>query len=150
MPEQLGELRMAIELNFENNYRGVVLIAGGELSGDDLLGISEEVYGADALGKLEYQILDISSIDRIDINLPTIQQLAQMDVAAAEKNGGMKIAVVVKSGFLEALTETWARYSHSPYLQTKICADMATARSWISQTDLELMDNNFSASQSKS
>ena len=124
---------MPIEFNFENNHRGVVITAIGKLCGEDLEDVSRAVYNSDNHGRVQYQILDVSSIDRVHITLPSIARLAELDKTAAQRNGGMKIAVVIKSGLLEAITETWARYCDSAFLKTRICTDMATARRWIRQ-----------------
>lgn len=127
---------MSIEVNFENNHKGIVMRALDTLTGNDLIEVTKHIYSLDAIGKVEYQILDLTEVDRVDVDLPTIRFLAHLDQAAATINQGMYIAVVVRSGLLEALSETWAEYSRSPFLYTKICKNMEAARNWVSQANL--------------
>jgi len=88
---------------------------------------------------VRYQIVDLSGVDATDIEIPTLRYIAELDRQAANKNPGLKIAVIVKPGTLEEFADVWQNFNRCPNLQTKICLDMATARSWIAQTDLEFI-----------
>ena len=130
---------MAIDINFENHFRGVLMQADGALSASDLIGVMEQIGKLDSYGKVEYQILDLSNCFQVDVDVPSIRFLTHLSEGAASKSGGLKLAIVKKEALTEDFSTTLARFNRSQSLQIKICLDMATARSWISQADLEIM-----------
>ena len=128
---------MAFDINFENNYRGVLFQAYGHLTGEDFLEISNTVYNFDQSRKVEYQIMDLTEVEEVDVELSDLESLAALDSDAGARKPGMKIAVVVPPGKIEELTYVWAELCEGSGLEIQVCRDMTTARSWISQSVLE-------------
>lgn len=131
---------MTIELNFEKNYRGLLILVSDSLSGDDLMAMSKEVYALDQRSSLQYQILDLTAIDAVDIDEDLLVRLAELDAKAAERNPGMKIAVVATSEKILNQSRQWAAMSKNDNLSTLVCSDMETARNWLAQFEMETTD----------
>lgn len=122
---------MTIKVTYENDYQGALLVAESNFGGDVLHDTTTKMYQHAQVHLLKYQILDVTRVDSIDIDIEMIQELASLDSAAAEKNKGMKIAVVAKDNLLKYLGEAWEVFSDSPWLETKVCKTVEEARQWI-------------------
>ena len=122
-----------VKVYFENNYRGILLVASALLSNEDLIETTHYVYSLPDVDRLVYQILDISKVERMDLSLPTLEYLANIDKEVAEQLPGMRIAVVAKPGIVESLTKMWENLSRHPKLSTKVCYSLQEARTWIEE-----------------
>ena len=130
---------MALEINFENNFRGALVQVQDSLSGADLVEAIDQVFKLDGRNKLEYQILDFSNGFHIDFDTPTIRYLAHLCQSMANKNGSFRLAIVGEAPKIKQLYDSLIGFARNPNLHIESCRDMGTARSWISQADLEIM-----------
>ncbi|GAB1266679.1 hypothetical protein [Aurantivibrio infirmus] len=127
---------MAIKVIYENDYQGVLLTAESDFNGGDLYRVSQQIYQHEFIHLLRYQIVDFTQVDSVDIDIETVQKIADLDRAAAEKNKGMKVAIIAEDNLLKYLSEAWEIFSENPWLETKICSTMGDAREWLIKSEL--------------
>ena len=124
---------MPVELQFENNGKGALLIAKGYMAKGELLATNAQMYEADTEGHLQYQIVDLTQLDQEEISVDNFQKLVAMDKQAASEHGGLRVAVIVKRGLLEAISEVYSQKVSDENLTTKLFENIATAREWLHQ-----------------
>ena len=124
---------MPVSMEFENDGRGVVISAQGILDADFFAQANKALYVPDVMEKLRYQIVDLSSVEKVDIDWEHIKYLAEMDKQAAKSIPGLKIAVVAPAGVLEALAQVYQRLAKDDSLSAQVFRNMVGARQWIGE-----------------
>jgi hypothetical protein len=123
--------RAAVHL--ENNGRGMLFIGEGVISGEELIRQTEKSYDSEALNRLQYQIIDLRDVHRMDITADQMRKLAELDCKAAERSSGTKIAIVASHDLTFGLSRIYSAYAQSPNLQARIFRTMNEARAWIGE-----------------
>ena len=123
---------MPVELHFENNGSGALLIARDYMAKGELLEANAKMYEVDTEGRLQYQIVDLTQLEQEELSVENFQKLVAMDKQAASDHDGLKVAVVVKRGLLEAISEVYSQKANDENLHTKLFETVADAREWIS------------------
>ena len=124
---------MPVELHFENNGIGALLIARDYMAKGELLATNAQMYKEDTEGRLQYQIVDLSRLEQEEISVENFQKLVAMDKQAASDHGGLRVAVVVKRGLLEAISQVYSQKVSDENLKTKLFENITSARAWLEQ-----------------
>ena len=101
---------MALVVNEEFDGVGLVFVFSGVLTADEAIRESQRRYTPEGLAKLRYQIADLSEVHRIEVTLPEIQTLAEIDRNAAIAAGGFLIASVVSHDLQQSVSNFYRTY----------------------------------------
>lgn len=115
----------------EQEGRGLVVVARGVISGEQLLRQTRKTYAPDVVQRLRYQIIDLRDVERMDITAEQMKQLASLNRQAAEAAAGAKIAIVACHDLTVGLSRIYSAYAQSPQLQARIFRSMEDARAWV-------------------
>lgn len=129
---------MPVSFVFENNGRGVVVTAVGEILDGELSSVSKSVYCSEVLSKLKYQIIDLTNVDSVNTTPEQIQLLAARNIAAAKESEGLAMAVIVSNGLMESLVRLWRFYAQDEMLQVSVFKDRMSATNWLETLDAEV------------
>jgi hypothetical protein len=121
-------------LSFENDGRGMLLVGEGVISGEQLIRQTEKTYASDAVSQLQYRIIDLRGVHRMDITADQMQKLAELDRKAAERCPGTKIAIVASHDLTFGLSRIYSAYAQSANLQARIFRTLDEARAWIGES----------------
>ena len=100
---------MPYELSWEPF--GVVNRFSGIVSDEDLMAATEEVNSSPFFPTIKYQILDCSTIEKLDVTSATVQAVAIWDRRAAEINPDVRIAIITSAVFIRGMSNMYA-YTH--------------------------------------
>lgn len=121
--------------SFENDGRGMVFIAQGVISGEQLLRQTAETYSREVLTRLRYQIVDLRAVERMDVTSEQMRELAKLDCEAAESVSDAKIAIAIVAchDLTIGISRIYSAYAQSPNLEAKIFPSVEEARRWIEE-----------------
>ena len=129
---------MPLPVVFEHNGLGVLVTPTGEMNMVRFCQQTEDFYSAQVLEKLRYRIVDLREVENVEIDLESIQTLAETDKAAAQICSGLKIAIVVNPGVMEAIAQIYQRHAKHENLKTQVFNSLPAARAWVADcADLE-------------
>jgi len=124
-----------VSFTFENDGRGVVVTAVGEILDGELAGVSNSVYRPEVLAKLKYKIVDLTNVDSVNTTPEQIQLLAAKNISAARESDGLAMAIIVSNGLMESLVRLWRFYAQDEMLQVSVFKDHESAISWLETVD---------------
>lgn len=126
---------MPVTIEFEYDGLGAVIVASGDLRGDEFYQANKVLYEPDILAKLRYQIVDLSAVESVVSDWDKIKRLADSDKEAAAKTDGQKLAIIANKSVLKGLAQIYQRHATDDKLETRVFSNMRSARRWIeSQT----------------
>lgn len=120
-----------MQVGFENEGKGLIFVAEGVLSGEQLIRQTEKTYQATECEQLCYQIIDLRQVERMDITAEQIKQVAQLDCQAAENGRLTRIALVADHDLTIGLSRIYSAYAQSACLQTRVFRSEEEARAWL-------------------
>ena len=97
---------MPYEVSWEPS--GVVQRYSGVVSDEDVIAANREVYANPLLPAMKYQIVDFSTIEKLDVSNATVQAVAGMDERAAVLNPGVKVAIITSAPFVRGMSNMYA------------------------------------------
>lgn len=77
--------------------RGIVWTYTGTLTGPELLQSNFEIFGDGRFDEIEYQIADLTGVEKFELTETHMQKIAHLDMAAARSNPRIRVAVVTGS-----------------------------------------------------
>jgi len=129
---------MPLSVEFEQDGLGVLVTPTGEMDTARFAQQNTGFYTSEILEKLRYQIVDLREVENVDIDLVSIQKLAETDKAVAQIIPGLKIAIVVNAGVMEGIAQIYQRYAKQDNLKTQVFHSLPAARAWVADcVDLE-------------
>jgi hypothetical protein len=140
VPCHTGEGTVPIEVSYEKQGAGVVVVCTGSISGAEIRETNASLYASpERIAALRYQIWDLTGVTHLDVTNDDLREFAMQDMAAARTNPNMVNAIVgdpqLFRGYdkvFSVYTQTWSR------LQTGIFSTVDEARSWIASLLPEL------------
>ena len=124
-----------IDIVYENQEEGVVIIWGGSISGEGLKMVNAQIYKEGGSEKLRYQIWDFTKAEDLEITDHDLRTLAIQDNIASETNPKQIIAIVGSIELFRGYDRLFHIYEGvwSDY-KSKTFPSMVEARKWISRT----------------
>lgn len=111
--------------------KGSVLTFSGLLTGHDLVDANDQVYEDDRFLSMEYQIVDFSHIEDLDMSSDDVKTLAHRDVIQTKRlDHTVKIAVVTDRVAIKGLARMWELTGDCEVWDTMIFKDLESARAW--------------------
>lgn len=126
---------MPYSIQFEENGRGVLLEFAGDVTGDDFINATKEMYSSDSEANLRYQIIDLTNTQSMKVDDDDLRSIALLDQRAASINPGQVVALVGPSQIFYGSNRRYAIYAEVwAGFESKDFRDMESARSWIASS----------------
>ncbi len=122
---------MDLKSEYERDGMGHIFSINGILCGEKLVSGSILKYTPELLRKLRYQIGDLRGVERVDMTVDQMKEIAGLDCQAARDAGIMKIALVASHELIFGLSSMYGAYAVEPCMEAKMFRNMADARDWI-------------------
>ena len=130
---------MTTEVIYENDGEGILYIHRDVLEGGWLLERMKMHNRQIDFGKLRYQIVDFSQLDRLEMTTDQLQQVAEVDRSIAHlKRPDFQLAIILASDPMYAIARMWETYVNMPDNNAKIFYTMQAAREWLGQNQSEV------------
>ncbi len=122
---------MKLVNKYERDGMGHIFSIKGVLCGEKLVSGSLLKYNAEMLQKLRYQIGDLRDVERVDMTVEQMKDIAHIDCQAARDAGIMKIALVASHELIFSLSSMYSAYAIEPCMEAKMFRNMSDARDWV-------------------
>jgi hypothetical protein len=110
---------------------GVVWKYWGIVTGDELLESNQEIYGDARFDAMKYQVVDLTAVERFDVNEDDMMVVAANDKAAARSNPNVRVAIVASDSTILQLSRIYGAATAATWKQ-RFFETTAAARSWAS------------------
>lgn len=124
---------MPIELQYRDRGAGVVFICIGVVTASDFDQANQEIYSAERVRTLRYQLIDFSDAERIEISADDTRRHAEMDRLAAERNPEIAIAIVGLSDVTFGISRMWQALTDEAKLQSRVFRSNREAARWLAE-----------------
>ena len=119
---------------FQTTWRthGVSWRYHGLLTGSELLQSNLDIFGDERFDDIRYQIVDLTGVEKIDVNDTHMRKLAHLDMAASRSNPRVKVAVVTTSDAASKLGDLYNQFCEgkSPWV-TQLFSHIEDAEAWV-------------------
>ncbi|MGH1470724.1 MAG: hypothetical protein ACRBCS_05995 [Cellvibrionaceae bacterium] len=122
---------MKLSNKYERDGMGHIFTIKGVLCGEKLISGSLLKYNTEMLKKLRYQIGDLRDVERVDMTVEQMKEIAHIDCQAARDAGIMKIALVASHELIFSLSSMYSAYAIEPCMEAKMFRNSEDAREWI-------------------
>jgi len=126
---------MPVELHYRDEGRGVVVVGSDTVTGAELLATNDEIYSPGRLSRLEYQLVDFSHVQNVEISSDEIRRLAAQDAQAAREKPGLLLVVVPRTDLGFGLSRMWAGNVElsGARIEPHVCRSVQEAEEWLEQ-----------------
>lgn len=130
---------MTTEVIYENDGEGIRYIHRDVLKGEWLVENMKRHNRQIDFGKLRYQIVDLSQLERLEMTTEQLQQVAEVDRGIAEfKRPDFQLAILLGSDTIVGVTRMWEAYVDMPDSNAKIFYSMEETREWLGQEESQV------------
>ncbi len=125
---------MPIELRYCDAGAGVVFICTGTVTAAEFSRANEEIYSAESLDQLQYQLIDFTATDHLESSLEDTRKNAEVDAVAASQKRNLIIAVAGPDDLTFGISKMWQALAADSDLRTGVFRSVSDAELWIKQT----------------
>lgn len=130
---------MTTEVIYENDGEGIMYIHRDVLKGAWLVENMKLHNRQIDFGRLRYQIVDLSQLDRLEMTTEQLRQVAEVDRGIAHlKRPDFQLAILLGSDTMTGITRMWETYLNMPENNAKIFYNMGQVREWLGQRQSEV------------
>ena len=122
---------MSTQLTILEGGRGVEILAGGIVRGDELIEAIKANYTERNLPLLRYQIIDKSCCTQLNLTADDIDTIASLDKAASLANPKLVRAVIDSIKLQCNPTDLWQAHRKDFWIRTESFQDRESATRWI-------------------
>ena len=129
---------MTTEVIYENDGEGIMYIHRDVLDGAWLVE-NMKVHNREIdFGKLRYQIVDLSQLDRLEMTTEQLRQVAEVDRGIAHlKRPDFQLAIILTDSTY-GVARMWETYVNMPENNAKIFYSLGAAREWLGQSQSDV------------
>ena len=125
---------MPIELQFRDADSGVVFVCTGVVTADEFTRANEEIYSEESLDRLQYQLIDFSDTEHLEVSLEEIRDFAAVDMTAASQSQSHIIAVAGSDDLTFGISRMWQAFASDSNIRSGIFRSVPDAERWIKET----------------
>ena len=123
---------MPIELQFRDADSGVVFICTGLVTADEFTRANEEIYSEESLDRLQYQLIDFTTTEHLEVSLEEIRDFAAVDMTAASQSH--IIAVAGSDDLTFGISRMWQAFASDSNIRSGVFRSVPDAERWIKET----------------
>ncbi|MBW2541119.1 MAG: hypothetical protein JRF15_03435 [Deltaproteobacteria bacterium] len=124
---------MPIELQYRDAGSGVVFVCTGVVTAAEFSRANEEIYSAESLERLQYQLIDFTATEHVDISLEEIREFAQVDMTAASQRQNFIIAVAGPDDLTFGISRMWQAFASDSEIRSGLFRSVPDAERWIKE-----------------
>lgn len=118
---------MSIECEFRSN--GVIIWHRGIITGNDLIQSNKDIYSHKYDEGLEFQLADLTEVEKFDVSSEYMRKLAKMDLSA-KKDKKQFACVVAPTDLLFGMARSWNIQSEKDDFENNVVRSMGEAIAW--------------------
>lgn len=124
---------MPVSITIADDGLGVVLIAEGKLSFEDVLQANEDFFKRHAweFPNCRYWFADYSQVEETDVDFTQIRKLASMHVEVSKQNSQLVVAVLSSANFIFGMARMWESFAAETGWATQVFRSADEAKAWI-------------------
>ncbi len=122
---------MPYTTRFVESGKGVIRTASGVLHASEMIDASRELAGSDALVKLEFLLVDLTSVTEGHMTSEDIREMARVHLEMAVLRPGLLVAVVAPQDHLFGLARMWQVRAEPTGWKTHVTRSRADAEAWL-------------------
>ena len=127
-----GGKKLAYELRYENDGRGLVVVFTGGVISDEVVTAVVDMYGRDDVGGLRYSVWDFSRIERLDLSEEKLRKLGMLDKQAAAEILHQKVVLIGTDAIFQGSDKRYAIYAEVwAGFEVGVFAEIEAARHWL-------------------
>ena len=125
---------MPIELQYRDAGSGVVFVCTGVVTAADFSRANEEVYSEESLDHLQYQLIDFTATEHLEVSLEEIRDFAAVDMTAASQSQSLIIAGAGSDDLTFGISRMWQAFASDSNIRSGIFRSVPDAEYWIKET----------------
>lgn len=125
---------MPIELQYRDAGSGVIFVCTGVVTAADFNKANEEIYSAESLDRLQYQLIDFTATEHLDVSFEEIREFAEVDMTAASQGQNLIIAVAGPDDLTFGISRMWQAFASDSKIRSGIFRSVPDAERWIKET----------------
>jgi hypothetical protein len=125
---------MPIELQYRDSGSGVMFVCTGVITAADFSRANEEIYSEESLDRLQYQLIDFTATEHLEISLEEARAFAAVDVTAADQTQGLIIAVAGPDDLTFGISRMWQALASDSNIRSGVFRSVPDAERWIKET----------------
>lgn len=127
---------MPIQIKYLDNETGVLLIAEGTITADDIIISIKTLFSStEKMKQLKYCLMDYSNNTQLNVSNASLRVIADLNKkASVEKQEGV-IAIVANNDFVFGISRMWEFFIDNAGVpwETMVFRDRVNAENWIKQ-----------------
>jgi len=125
---------MPIELQYRDAGSGVVFVCTGLVTADEFTRANEEIYSEESLDRLQYQLIDFTTTEHLEVSLEEIRDFAAVDMTAASQSQSHIIAVAGSDDLTFGISRMWQTFASDSNIRSGVFRSVPDAERWIKET----------------
>jgi len=125
---------MPIELQYRDAGSGVVFVCTGVVTADEFTRANEEIYSEESLDHLQYQLIDFTTTEHLEVSLEEIRDFAAVDMTAASQSQSQIIAVAGSDDLTFGISRMWQAFASDSNIRSGVFRSVPDAERWIKET----------------
>ena len=129
---------MPIELQYRDAGLGVVFVCTGVVTADEFTRANEEIYSEESLDRLQYQLIDFTATEHLEVSLEEIRDFAAVDMTAASQSQSQSqshiIAVAGSDDLTFGISRMWQAFASDSNIRSGVFRSVPDAERWIKET----------------
>ena len=122
---------MTIDIKYLDDGEGIEIIASGTVTGREIIEKHKEIYSPENLKRQKYQVIDRTECREYNVSDEEVQEIADIDIAAAKTNPNIIIAVIAPTDMQYGVSRVWQVYVAESKFLTEVFRDRASADKWL-------------------
>ncbi len=110
----------------------------GIVTGVDLFGVNDEVFGHDYPGGPRYALLDFTAAERVDVTTGDLQRVAEEDRRDAGRIAGVAVVIVAPQTLVFGLARMWEGLVDAEAFDSGVVRTRAEAAKWLAERGIQL------------
>ena len=125
---------MPIEVKYLDGGKGTFFDGKGDITGEDIIGANKEIFSSEEkIRRYKYTLLDLTSMDDFDVLTSDVEEIARINIGAAEIIPDFVVAIAARKDIVFGLSRMWQTLVDSTTWETKVFRTVDEAKVWIKE-----------------
>jgi len=132
------EPSVPVEVKYLNGGKGVMFIASGFVTGEELITASKEIFSRDiAEEPYLYGLVDFNDVDGVNVSTAEVRRIADLDLRASKHIPKAVVGIYAKNDLAFGLGRMWEVFIADAGWDTKVFRSRPDAVAWVRQRVFE-------------
>jgi len=125
---------MPVITEYTSNPNGVILYFNGDITGEELIGVIQDVYRDNRFIQLKYWIGDHSECENIHPTIDELMEIGMMSRIETQRNPGILLALVAPRDNAYGICRQYEPLNDHSEFVTQVFKNRDEAEAWIAET----------------